>query len=276
LAQVCVISVFALLKIENQNHFEQKSRKKLKLFRLSECQLSDRRPFSYEILSAIRLFQSCELITISSTKKSITYIMKLFLILSLFCLISLTSTQAQTTFPENPEDVSPLLVGERLPNAPLFTPNGVKTSLHAVLKEKPTVLIFFRGGWCPYCNAQLVDLRKSLPSIVELGYQLVAISPDSFEKTGENLSKNNLNFTLLSDLTREAMIGAGIAYQAPENYKSVITKNSNGKNTDLLPVPSVFVVDKKGNIHFEYVNPDFKTRISNELLLAALKGLSLK
>lgn len=202
--------------------------------------------------------------------------MKHIVLLSVLSLLSFKSIQAQTSFPVSPEDVSPLLIGERLPYATVYTPNGDKTSLRAVLKDKPTVLIFFRGGWCPYCNAQLVDLRKSLPSIVELGYQLVAISPDSFEKTGENLSKNKLNFTLLSDLNREAMIGAGIAYQAPENYKTILTKNSNGNNPDLLPVPSVFVVDKQGKILFEYVNPDYKTRISNELLLAVLKGLNLK
>ncbi|TNE71271.1 AhpC/TSA family protein [bacterium] len=199
--------------------------------------------------------------------------MKTLLLSFLTLFLFVQGSQAQTSFPANPEDISPLLVGEKLPNAPVFTPTGEKKMLANIMAEKPTVVVFFRGGWCPYCNAQLLDLRKSLDSIVELGFQLVAISPDSFEKTGENLSKNNLNFTLLSDLTREAMIKAGIAYQAPEGYKSTITKYSEGKNVDLLPVPSVFVVDTDGMIQFEYVNPDFKTRISKSLLISALKGI---
>ena len=41
----------------------------------------------------------------------------------------------------------------------------------------------------------------------------------------------------------------------------------------LLPVPSVFLVDTDGIIHFQYVNPDYKVRISGNLLLAAAKDL---
>ncbi|WP_426330139.1 hypothetical protein [Pedobacter sp. R-06] len=41
----------------------------------------------------------------------------------------------------------------------------------------------------------------------------------------------------------------------------------------LLPVPSVFILDKKGKILFEYINPDITQRLSAPLLKAAATAL---
>lgn len=70
-----------------------------------------------------------------------------FLALALIFSIVLTAQ-----VPEEAEDISPLLIGENLPDAALVDANGIKVSLHKLIKEKPTVLVFYRGGWCPYCN----------------------------------------------------------------------------------------------------------------------------
>lgn len=65
-----------------------------------------------------------------------------------------------------------------------------------------------------------------------------------------------------------------IAYQGPEKYGDMLKKNSDGLNDEgFLPVPAVFVVDDQGVIHFEYINPDYTTRLSGDLLLAVLKTL---
>ena len=54
----------------------------------------------------------------------------------------------------------------------------------------------------------------------------------------------------------------------------MLPKTTGGKNTDLLlPVPSVFIVDQAGIIQFEYINPDFKQRLSAALLLAAARSI---
>lgn len=195
-----------------------------------------------------------------------------FLSIVSLLLVSQTSLFAQS-IPKNANEISPLLVGEMIPESNLETLEGTTITLKEITSKKPTVLVMFRGGWCPYCNAQLIDLRKSLTAIDSLGFQLVAISPDSFKKSRENLQKNNLNFTLLSDLDRTAMIGFGIAYQAPTSVVKEIKTYSEGKNLDLIPVPSVYVISQKGEILFEYINPDFTTRISSKLLLSVLKGL---
>ena len=85
--------------------------------------------------------------------------------------------------------------------------------------------------------------------------------------------KDKVKYTLLSDSKGELIKAMGIAFEAPENYKSVINVNSKGMNTSFLPVPSVFVVNPQSDILFEYVSPDFKHRITTELLVSVLKNL---
>lgn len=53
----------------------------------------------------------------------------------------------------------------------------------------------------------------------------------------------------------------------------MMTDRSGAKSEGLMPVPSVFFVDTSGKILFEYINPDFRTRLSAGLLIAVLKEL---
>ncbi|UCJ04832.1 hypothetical protein KTO58_14080 [Chitinophaga pendula] len=83
-----------------------------------------------------------------------------------------------------------------------------------------------------------------------------------------------LGYVLLSDADLAVSKQLGIAYRASGQYATILPKSSSGKNNDLLlPVPAVFILDKKGVIRFEYINPDFKQRISASLLLAAAGAL---
>ena len=92
-------------------------------------------------------------------------------------LLSLAfNTQAQIA--EKTEDISLLLIGEKIPNTELANIDGKKIETDKILTKK-TVLIVYRGGWCPYCNSQLSDMQEIEKDILALGYQIVAISPDS-------------------------------------------------------------------------------------------------
>jgi peroxiredoxin len=79
---------------------------------------------------------------------------------------------------------------------------------------------------------------------------------------------------LLSDADLALSKKVGIAFKAPKNYDKFLPEASGGKNTDkLLPVPSVFILTKKGKIAFEYINPDMTQRIGAGLLKAAAESL---
>lgn len=172
--------------------------------------------------------------------------------------------------PQNPEDISPLLNGEKIPMAILSDASGKKFDLGNAVSKKQTILIFYRGGWCPYCSKQLSGLQEAAPELEKMGYQLIAVSTDAPEGLMQSSTKEKLGFTLLSDADITLIKKIGIAYKAPKGYWDMLPKSTGGKDVDLLlPVPSVFILDKMGTIQFEYINPDFTQRLNPELLKAA-------
>ncbi|MBR9998465.1 MAG: AhpC/TSA family protein [Cyclobacteriaceae bacterium] len=175
--------------------------------------------------------------------------------------------------PGNAEDISPLLYGEKIPEIPVTAVDGSRHTITSVIDDKPSILLFYRGGWCPYCNTHLAEIQEIEEEIIELGYQIIAISPDSPENLNKSAGTHKLSYELYSDGDGSLSKAMGIVFKAPERNANRLLESSGGLNEGFLPVPSVFVVDTSGKIVFEYINPDYKTRIRAELLIAVLKVL---
>lgn len=163
---------------------------------------------------------------------------------------------AQLIYPSADKVVS-LKMNDTVPNFELPSEMNVLVNFKQKLNEKPVVLIFYRAGWCPFCNVHLSEIQSIESKILKLGYQIIAISTDKPDKLNETKDKNSLNYTLLSDPNCEVAAKFGIAFWAGENWK--------------LPVPSLYVIDKSGKIKFAHVDPDYKHRISADEVLSILK-----
>ena len=181
----------------------------------------------------------------------------------------------QPAIPQSSHDISPLLTGEAIPMLTLPDASGKAFDLNKAVSQKPTILIFYRGGWCPYCNKQLSGLQEIEQDLTKMGYQVIAISTDSPENLSKSTRDGKLSYILLSDADLKAAKQFGIAFKGPKDYDKFLPKTSGGKNVDkLLPVPSVFILDKKGVIQFEYINPNADQRISPSLLKAAAASIA--
>ena len=176
--------------------------------------------------------------------------------------------------PDNAEDVSPLLISEKIPEVNVQDINGTMLAISDVTEDSRSVFLFYRGGWCPYCNAHLSAVGEVEEDIIALGYRVIAISPDSPSKLRTTAEKEKLRYTLYSDASGNLMTAMGIAFKAPDRYEKRLTNYSDGQNPGVLPVPSLFVVETDGTIMFEYINPDYKHRISADLLISVLRNLS--
>jgi peroxiredoxin len=199
--------------------------------------------------------------------------MKHFLSTLLFTGIT-TMLFSQAEIVAEPTSITPLLIGEKIPDITLLDVSGKKINLLELASQKPSVIVFYRGGWCPYCNLHLSELQTIEPDIIKAGYQIIAISPDSPESLQASVSKNKLNYILLSDNHTEASNGFGLAFKAPERYAEMLGKASGEQNRTTLPVPAVFIVNSAGEILFEYISPDYKKRLKGSLLLGVLKELN--
>ncbi|KPM76497.1 MULTISPECIES: peroxiredoxin-like family protein [Pseudoalteromonas] len=205
---------------------------------------------------------------------------KSLLISALFVLSSQVIAATATNIAESAEQVSPLLPGLAVPNIELKDQYGKTVSLAERFKEKTTVLIVYRGGWCPYCSKQLANVQKIEKELADLGAQIIAVSPDSPEKLAES-KITSPNYQLLSDDSLLLAQKLGLAFYLDDKtakiYRNKLGVNFvslEGEVKVALPVPAVFVIDTNGLVNFQYANPNYKVRLTEDLLLAAVKSVS--
>jgi peroxiredoxin len=172
----------------------------------------------------------------------------------------------------------PLDVGDSIPDVKLRTEENEPVSLRKMVSEKPTVLIFYRGGWCPFCNRHLQSLVGIEEDLNKAGAQLLAINMDQPEKIKATPDRDRIHYRLLSDSDALAMKAFGIAFKVDdatlEKYKNygVSLEAASGKDHHILPHPAVFVVNTNGVIRFAHVNTDYKVRLEAAKILEAARA----
>ena len=191
----------------------------------------------------------------------------------------LASVPALAGIPDSPQQVQPLAVGTRAPIFSARTTEGALRTFGPDSYKKPLVVIFYRGGWCPYCNAQLSDLHLVEPKLRKSGFEIVFLSTDRPELLYSSLKATDIHYTLLSDNRLEAAKTFHVAYHVDDatfakmREYGVDLEASTGTKQHELPVPSVFIIDTSGTIRFVYSNPDYKIRLGADELWAAAEPL---
>lgn len=203
----------------------------------------------------------------------------LLLTLVLSVLIASSSMAEPREIAPEATAVRPLLNGMTIPNVTVKLPDGSPVSLAALTMQKPTVILFYRGGWCPYCNRQFAELQTVEQDIVDLGYQILAISPETPENLQKQALKAEMNVTQLSDTDLNAIREFGLGFEVDKVTQMRYAANNINLAKDdagnaVLPAPGVFIVNQKGLVEFSYVNPDFKVRPSAELILSVAEVLA--
>lgn len=183
----------------------------------------------------------------------------------------------RTQIRDRAEDVTPLLNGATVPNVTVKTADGSPVSLQALLMQKPAVIVFYRGGWCPYCSRQLAELKNIEEDLVKEGYQILAISPESVEKLQSQKLETEFAAQLISDEGLNAIKAFGIGFYVPNDTRALYKDRMNVELTAddseraVLPAPAIFITNTEGQVMFSYVNPNFRVRPSAELVLSAAK-----
>lgn len=177
------------------------------------------------------------------------------------------------------EEAKPIQAGARVPDVKVTNLDGKTVSLRAEVAKKPTILVFYRGGWCPFCNIHLGKLQTITADLDKLGYQILAISPNQPSELKKTVEKNKLSYQLMSDSSTAAMQGFGVAWKMPDdlvqmykdNYKLDV-ETYDGTPAHVLPIPSVFVLSKKGVVKYVYSNADYKVRLEPDKVLEVAKA----
>jgi peroxiredoxin len=172
-------------------------------------------------------------------------------------------------------------VGDVLEPFTLDDATRTPVGLAQLVESGPAVIVFYRGGWCPYCNLALRTYQQELlPQLEAFDARLVAISPQSPDESLSTAEKIALEFTVLSDPGARLADQIGIAFEqaddvlaAQRNLGLDLTK-VNAEGAVRLSRPTVLVVDQDRIVRFVDVQPDYTARTEVADIIAALTKLS--
>ena len=172
-----------------------------------------------------------------------------------------------------------LQVGDAAPDVTLPDASGRSVRLAELWQRGPLVLIFYRGGWCPYCNLELRAWQHHLKALAALGASLVAVSPQTPDNSLTTTEKNQLAYPVLSDSALSAANGFGVAFEMPQSLIALYRAGGNdlpvqnGNGRWVLPLPATYVIGRDGRITFAHIEADYRERAEPADVLRQLERL---
>ncbi len=168
--------------------------------------------------------------------------------------------------------------GDKAPNFTLNNAKGESITLYDELKKGPVVLIWYRGGWCPYCNLTLKRLQEELPNFKKYGASLVALTPELPDSSLSTIEKNEISYQVLSDIGNKVAKEYGVVFELTDlvakRYQEGFNLHGfNGDESNTLPLAATYVIDKSGKIVYAFLDADYRNRAEPKDILNSLKNL---
>lgn len=171
-------------------------------------------------------------------------------------------------------------VGDRIALPVLKSVDDRPVDLAAAAAGRPVVLLFYRGGWCPYCNTTLRAYAEALPRIEAAGGTLIAVTPETAERASETARDDGLTFPVAVDGGNRFARTLGLVFALPDDLRPLYREIGidlparNGDDSHELPIPAVYVLDASGRVAFAHVDADFTRRADPEAAVAAVERLA--
>jgi len=159
-----------------------------------------------------------------------------------------------------------LQVGDTAPDFLLPDAHGRLHSSEHLRSEGPLVVSFYRGGWCPFCNAELRALQAVKAEFDRLNANVVVLSPETRDLPRQLKRQLNLDLTMLADVDHGVAISYGVLFCVPDEAKAHYAGQGydfghrHGSTAWMLPIPATYVIDRGGVIRSAFVEPDFTIR----------------
>ena len=158
-----------------------------------------------------------------------------------------------------------LTIGNKLPTFVLKDVDGNRVD-SASLTGKPSILMFYRGNWCPLCMAQIKELVGRYRDLEALGVRIALISPQPHDNTVELAEKYQVNFDFLTDEGNKAARVLGIAV---ENGIPMGMQMFGYEGETVLP--TVIITDRDGSIIWTHETDNYRVRPEPDVFLEVLQ-----
>ncbi len=146
-------------------------------------------------------------------------------------------------------------------------------------RQGPLVLMWYRGGWCPYCNLQLRAMQSELKAIEGAGATLAVLTPELPERAQETAKANGVRFVALHDKNLATAREYGLVFQLPDSivplYRDRLKlAEFNGNPAMELPLSASFVIDTNGIIRYTFLDADYKKRAEPAEIVSFVRKLA--
>lgn len=169
-----------------------------------------------------------------------------------------------------------LALGAMLPDVGVKDIEGKPMRVADSAKGGALLVVFYRGGWCPFCNAQVKQMADAFPEFQRRGVTPVLVSVDKAEEGVKTRALYEVTFPLLSDPELVAHEAFRVVHSASDEEVKrlkgfgVDIEASSGQQHHKFAVPSMFLFDTGGKLVWRHVDLDYKTRPAVEQILGVL------
>lgn len=174
---------------------------------------------------------------------------------------------ATAEFENNAVASHALQPGNIAPDFILPDVDGRSVRLYTELERGPVVLVFYRGGWCPYCKIHLRGFQISLADFKAAGAQVMVVSPQLPDQSLNTRENGHLAFPVLSDVGLNTARAFGVAVELPKallklyaDFNQPLEKSNGVEGSKELPMPATFVIRPNRTIAYAHVEADFTRR----------------
>ena len=171
-------------------------------------------------------------------------------------------------------------IGAIMPSFLLSDHNGHLVGLESMLGKGPVVISFNRGHWCEYCDLELRTFAAAHVEFARHGTRVVSIMPERLEFLRRVSDRTNHTFLTLSDMDNSYAMELGLVIWLGERVQKLLSGSGlslekvQGNDSWFVPIPATFVLDSKGVIVARYVDPDFRTRMDVDKVLAIVASIN--
>lgn len=168
-------------------------------------------------------------------------------------------------------------LGQRLPTVNIKDRDGRDTTLQNLYRLGPIVVVFYRGGWCPYCTGHLTEWQDRFQQLDAMGVRLVAITPEKPDLAAQAAAAGEFGFGVYSDFDFQAADAFRLRFSMDEatreRYRGygVDLAQTNAKGAWDLPAPGTFIVDVNGVVRAAWADWDYTKRADPDEVIAAAR-----
>jgi peroxiredoxin len=220
----------------------------------------------------------------------ISFMTKSLMALTLITLSGLVAAQATISGPRDYSLASDgslgtlaegtgIEAGQPAPDAQLLSVDNEEIALSDLWEDQDVLLIFYRGGWCPFCNAQIRDLTVQYEGFEERGLLPVLVSVDKPDVAAVASATYEVPFPIMSDSDLDAHKAYNVVLEiSDEQYEATLARGRDledysGEDHHVYAMASSFLIEQGGQLVWSHLDLDYRTRPSPEQYLQVADDL---